>query len=158
MIVEEFKNMFPEKAHLEGDALWNAMEDYQLKVNPYIPKPLTDWMGNLVKDGDTLIVFRTRSFFQGDISVFWFNSNKPPEIISHIPNNFLWENIGEYKIKKVGETILYDVKFADGFTLTMNASMINFGKQPTDVVCIKGVSDDKDKYIQFKGGIYSECP
>lgn len=158
MTVEEFKNMFPEKSHLEGDELWNAMEDYMLKVKPYIPKPLTDWMGNLVKDGDTVVIFRTRSFIQGDIMMGFLNSDKPMVKIGYIPNNFLWENIGEYKMKKVGHVLMYDIAFGDGCTLTSSASMIDFGKQPTDVICIKGVSDDKDKYIQFKGGVYSERP
>lgn len=30
MNVEEYKKLLPENAHLEGDDLWNAMEDYML--------------------------------------------------------------------------------------------------------------------------------
>ena len=30
MDVKEFKQKYPERAHLEGDALWNAMEDVML--------------------------------------------------------------------------------------------------------------------------------
>jgi uncharacterized Zn ribbon protein len=157
MTVEEFKNMFPEKSHLEGDELWNAMEDYMLKVKPYIPKPLTDWMGNLVKDGDTVIIIRTRPFFRGEVKSINFQTGEE-KLVAYIPDNFQWENIGEYKMKKVGHVLMYDIFFGNGCTLTTSASMIDFGKQPTDVICIKGVSDDKDKYIQFKGCVYSECP
>lgn len=157
MTVEEFKNMFPEKSHLEGDELLNAMEDYMLKVKPYIPKPLTDWMGNLVKDGDKVIVIRTRPFFRGEVKSINFKTGEE-KLVTYIPDNFQWENIGEYKMKKVGHVLMYDISFGDGCTLTTSASMIDFAKQQTDVICIKGVSDDKDKYIQFKGGVYSERP
>jgi hypothetical protein len=44
---------------------------------------------------------------------------------------------------------MYDTKLKY-ITVTSNASMIDFWKQETDVICIKGVSDDKDKYLQFK--------
>ena len=156
MTVEEFKNMFPEKSHLEGDELWNAMEDYMLKAKPYIPKPLTDWMGNLVKDGDTVIVIRTRPFFRGEIKLINFQTGEEKQV-AYIPDNFQWENIGEYKIKRVGHALMYDTNICD-CTFTRSISFIDFGKQSTDVICIKGISDDKDKYIQFKGGVYSERP
>lgn len=152
MTVEEFKNMFPEKSHLEGDELWNAMEDYMLKVKPYIPKPLTDWMGNLVEDGQTVIVIRTRPFFRGEVKSINFQTGEE-KLVAYIPDNFQWENIGEYKIKKVGHVLMYDANVGD-CTFTMNISMIDFGKQSTDVICIKGISDNKDKYIRFNGGVY----
>ena len=31
MTVDEFKKLSPESANLEGNELWNAMEDYMLK-------------------------------------------------------------------------------------------------------------------------------
>ncbi len=119
-------------------------------------KPLKDWMGNLVKDGDTIIIRRTRSLFRGDIKMGFLNSDEPMVTIGYIPNNFLWKNIGEYQIKNVDGCLRYDIPLMDGKTFRENASMIDFGKQSTDVICIKGVSDDKNKYIQTQGGIYSE--
>lgn len=152
--VDEFKNMFPEKAHLEGDALWNAMEDYQYSIQDHTPKKLMDWMGNLVKEGDTVIVVRTRSFICGDIFMHEFNSGKEPVKIGRIPDNFIWDILNEAEIILFDGRLMYESKYGET-TWVMDAIMLSYG-QPTDIICIKGVSDDKEKFIQFSGGVYSE--
>lgn len=154
MTVEEYKNKYPDKAHLEGDALCNAMEDCIPKTKP---KPLADWMGNLVKDGDTVIVYRTRSMFQGDIFQCYMGSKEPAKKVGYIPNNFLWEEKSKYKIREQGNSLYAEIDI-DGETWITDAFLIEFGKSSSDVICIEGVSDDKDKYINFKGGVYSERP
>ena len=157
MTTNEFKKMFPDKAHLEGDALWNAMEDYFLEIKPTKPdsNPLVDWMGNTIKAGHIVCVFRTRSFIRGPIMGGFMNSDTPMEQIGYIPDKFLWELVREYVISYRNGKLRLTAEIGD-VTMEMEADMAFFGNQPTDVVCIKGLSDDKDKYIQFMGGIYSE--
>ncbi len=46
MDAQEFKTKYPHLSHLEGEALWNAMEDAWLyEHRDDKPKEVTDWKG-----------------------------------------------------------------------------------------------------------------
>lgn len=120
-----------------------------------IPKSLTDWMGNLIEENHIIVIIRTYPFFKGEVKSINFTTGEQ-KTVAYIPDNFQWEIIGEYKVIKVNNTLMYDIDLGNSGIIRSNISMIDFVKQPKDIICIKGVSDNKDKYIQFKGGIYSE--
>lgn len=90
-------------------------------------KQYTDWMGNFIEEGTTIVIIRIYSYFS---------------------DKFNWENRGEYKIIKVGDDLMYNIHLGE-FTITVDLSFIDFGYPPIHIVCIKGISDDKDKYMQL---------
>ena len=132
MNVKEFKKLFPKQT----------------------PGPLMDWMGNIVKAGDVIIIFRTRHFITGDVMTYYLNSNKKPEIAFHIPDDFIWEKLSEHTILNLHGKLMFKEDIGG---VTLISGILNLTmRQNSDILCIKGKSDDKGKYIQFMGGVYSE--
>lgn len=146
MTRDEFIMKFPEKASLTGDALWNAMEDYLMTL-PQCEPTITDWMGNKLKDGQIVDIYRTRNFIRGDIE---FYRNGKLTHITRIPDEFIWEKLSEHKI--INGMAVFCI---GGFQCVSPLNILTFN-QPCDIICIRGVSDNKEMYINFMGGIYSE--
>ena len=149
MTVEEFKKKYPEKSHLEGDALWNAMEDCMSKTSVDFNAPIKDWMGNEVKEGDIVSRCTTRSIFGRECALVNFKTGEKISFIN--PNKFLWEMGEGYLVKKYDEYLGIEQNIVI-FPLYDFATF----KSPSTLLCIKGVSDNREKYIEAMGGIYSE--
>lgn len=144
MTPQEFKKKYPHLAHLEGNALWDAMEDAWLfeHQNDNV-KPITDWKGNLIKEGDEICVIRIvdRPMFTN--MTLMIPKGLPGEfeaIKSPAPDpepKECWE-IDEYKLVMPG--LMYESK-AGEFTFHCHISMIHFLLDKDHVLAIKGVSD-----------------
>ena len=140
MDAQEFKTKYPHLSHLEGNDLWNAMEDawmYEHKDDK--PKVIADWKGNVVKPGDEicLIKIKDKSYF-GKMGmmipgkgIVW--SDKEPE-----PDKDCWK-VGEYS--KVDENLCITTKHGD-YTFTQPISIcMEFIDTTCLILAIKGVSD-----------------
>lgn len=79
MTVDEYKKLIPEHNHLEGDALWNAMEDYMLVHQDNSEPILTE--EEEVEYQKALVADRDWWASQGVISInynrrFWYNMDR----------------------------------------------------------------------------------
>jgi len=142
MDVQEFKTKYPHLSHLEGDDLWNAMEDaWIIEHKDDKPKQIIDWKGNVIKDGDEICVikvvdkqiFRFIGFIVGGKTI----GTPEPER----PDKRCWE-VGEYITVEPG--LKYTRKVGE-YTMVMPLSMLVFGiNTDTHILAIKGVSDMND--------------
>ena len=104
MTTQEFKEKYPNLSHLEGNDLWNAMEDsflHEQSKNPIdYSGQIFDRKGKEIKDGDTIEVWKidtnkgnTYGFVMLDFSK---ESNEKIEYPKHfVPN----EDYGKDKLK-----------------------------------------------------------
>lgn len=147
MDAQEFKTKYPHLQHLEGNDLWNAMEDawmYEHKDDK--PKEITDWKGNVLKEGDEFcfVKIRTGGFFKNS---GWVIPNGEGTFTSHTipdePEEDCWE-VGEYtKVEKGDIGLFYTTKEGE-YTFHQHISMLNFCGDSKHVLAIRGVSDMKD--------------
>jgi len=148
MTSAEFKEANPEYAHLEGDELWNAMEDHFLaNARPFEkPKDFFDWQGNKIKDGDEILVIRTKPLFGKTQFCMMDTQTGALEVLSeYTPPDRCWQLCGEYIIEQRSD-ILWATNKEGEMRFTSPFSMITMFKQPTDIICIKGVSDNETRY------------
>jgi hypothetical protein len=147
MDAQDFKTKYPHLSHLEGNDLWNAMEDawiYEHKDDK--PKEVTDWKGNVIKEGDEVcfIKIRTGGFFK---NFGWMIPNGDGTYTSHtipdVPDEDCWE-FGEYKkvwANKTGK--LFYTSVLGEYILHQPISMLNFCGDSKHILAIKGVSDNR---------------
>lgn len=143
MTTKEFKIKYPHLSHLEGNDLWNAMEDaYIYDHKDDKPKDVTDWKGNVIKEGDEVcfIKIRTGENFS-NLSLLipdgegGFTEYKTEEE----PEEDCWE-IGKYI--KIEKGLRYTVSMGE-YTFNTPISSLAFF-EPNIILAIKGVSDTKE--------------
>lgn len=136
-------------ANLTGVALADAMENYMLRFATPIKRGKKDWMGNMIKVGDTVVVYRTRHFIRGDIEK-WNPQTKEFEFCFNIPDDPIWEKQGEYEIIDYGGGgAYYNVTPNSEYgSLFMELNEASFMGQDYDIVCIKGISDCQALYYK----------
>lgn len=145
MDAQEFKTKYPHLSHLEGNDLWNAMEYawmYEHKDDK--PKEITDWKGNVLKEGDEFcfIKIRTGGFLKNGSIIFpdgkggILKEIKIPEK----PDEDCWE-VGNYKKVEKGEIGLFYTTKSGEYTFHQHISMLNFCGDSKHILAIRGVSD-----------------
>ncbi|MDO6737117.1 hypothetical protein [Wenyingzhuangia sp. 2_MG-2023] len=111
---------------------------------------LTDWKGNKITAGQTLVLVRTKPIF-GEMKLMLFDfKEKMMEQIGEtiVSPKHIWELGGEFKVweDKRG-TLFYTLK-EDDYKCHIQLSSLFWMNNA--VVCIKGVSDnEKDYYTEF---------
>lgn len=105
-----------------------------------------DWNGNLIKEGDTVIVVRTKPIFGK--SVFGFATKDGfKKVFEQKPPKHIWKPIKEVLVQKNDyRGLSYSVK-SEGTEYSFDLSMIQLG-QTGDVICIKGKSDNEEMYYE----------
>jgi len=151
MTTSEFKIKYPHLAHLEGNDLWNAMEDsYIYEHRNDVPEKIVDWKGNEIKDGDEIcfIKFLERDYYgkagmfmpdgKGGGETHWFK-------IEPNPDKECWE-VGEYlKVEMKGNIPYVTTKLGE-YTFTQPISMMLFSmNKDCSILAIKGISDTPEK-------------
>lgn len=146
MTTQEYKLLKPEHANLEGEALWNAMEDYMIMNGTPLTNDVFDWQGNLIKVGDDVcfIKIRTGGFFKNAAVMVpngngTFTTHKIPDE----PDVDCWE-IGEYI--KIENGLRYTSKLGE-LTFNQPIGMLTFLMDSKHILAIKGVSDFKPKKL-----------
>lgn len=140
MTTSEFKEQNPHLSHLEGNDLWNAMEDNYLLANENdVEKPITDWKGNIIKVGDEICIIKVidREYFRFNgifIGGKFIENTEPPK-----PNTECFE-VGEYIT--VEPNLMYTTKIGE-YTFHQHLSMLNFAVDSCHIIAIKGISDTK---------------
>lgn len=151
MTVQDFKEKHPHLSHLEGNNLWDAMEDaliYERKAEK--PKVITDYLGNEVKYGMSICFVKVvdKDYF-GNASLLVPQMNgghKVIEVSKRKPDAPCWE-VGSYIDVELG---LNYTKQIGEYTFTAPLSMLIFGTDfSTHILSIKGVSDTKEQYNEF---------
>lgn len=144
MTTKEFKIKCPHLSHLEGNDLWNAMEDaYIHEHKDDKPEDVTDWKGNVIKEGDEVCFIKIKS---GGIfkNMTWLIPNGDGSFSSRTiedePEEDCWA-VGEYVLIEKG--LVYTSTIGD-YTFTMPISGLTFCIQPGTILAIKGVSDMKE--------------
>lgn len=140
MTVQEFKLKHPELAHLEGDQLWNAMEDSMLERTKQMVKDLVikDWKGNLVKEGDEICFIRTK-IVHGRYGMLWPQTGETTWMEQE-PDEDVWL-LSSYL--RVGLGFLVTQVIGNCTIQQHLGSLILMNGQPNVILAIKGVSDTK---------------
>lgn len=121
MTIQEFKKEYPQYAHLDGNELWDIMEDEYIKAHPSdIVNEILDWKGNKVVAGD----------------------------IIRIINPDDWENGKEHEVLTTNGILYYDAGSFNGFSFNMALNAI-FLFPGLRILVIKGKSDNKEEYIAY---------
>lgn len=147
MTTTEFKEKYPHLSHLEGNDLWNAMEDaYILEHKDDKPKIITDYLGNEVKCGMEIcfirVVDKQQFRFMGCMVGGEMIGTPEPER----PDVPCWE-VGKYINVEFGMNYTENI---NGFELTAPISMLIFGTDfNTHILAIKGVSDSETQYKEY---------
>lgn len=141
MDVQEFKTKYPHLSHLEGDDLWNAMEDaWIVEHKDDKPKEITDWKGNVIKEGDEVcfIKIRTGGFFKNfSMCIPNGDGTFTTHTLPDEPEKDCWE-VGEYI--KIEQGLRYTSKFGE-YTFNQPISMLTILMDNKHILAIKGVSD-----------------
>lgn len=147
MTPQDFKAKYPHLSHLEGSALWDAMEDsYIIEHANDKRKEVSDWKGNAIKEGDEIcfIKIKTGSGFLS-FSIMIPNGDGSYEKIESPaePEKDCWE-VGEYlKVEKEGRYLFVNSKCGE-YTVQQEISLLTFCMSERTILAIKGVSDSKE--------------
>lgn len=153
MTTQEFKDKYPHLSHLEGNELWNAMEDamlYEQKDQP--TKPVVDWMGNELKEGDEFCFIKVRAVGPFKNFGIMIPDGKGVFISQSIPDGVeedCWY-VGEYSKIEKGEMGLFYTSTFQGFTFHQHISLLHFCGSNESILAIKGVSDNQELYKNRK--------
>lgn len=154
MTVHQFKEQYPQFAHLQGNCLWDKMEDILLNKKVPLPNEVLDWKGNVLKNGDWFCVikvidrqtmrFSGMMFLNGDGSITMDRTHAEPIR----PDRPCWEVGKYYEI----HNNCYIIESSDGTILMLGISMLNFDLYKDDrfIIGIKGISDKKEEYERYK--------
>jgi len=157
MDVQEFKDKYPDRANLEDDALWNAMEDaWIVEHKNDTPKEVTDWMGNEIKEGQNLVIINV---LEKHITVGWLipagisKSGKIEQVWNEPkPDESCWKIISEIKtirnIKTMNELGYLDIQKEGDYTFYFYDTIENIIHflGDTKILAIKGISDNEELY------------
>lgn len=113
-------------------------------------KPIADWKGNAIKAGDTIVNVGTKPLFGKTTFGLMFVGKDGEKSFhklseSEEPPQHIWNVLGEYKVVQRADKLYYVLK-TDDITYFLDLSMMLFGGQPDDIICIKGVSDNEQEY------------
>jgi hypothetical protein len=154
MTAKEFKEKYPRFAHLEGEQLWNIMEDILFQDKRFQrPNEVKDWKGNILKEGHEFCIVKvidrqTISFAGFAI----FNEDGTTTLdTTHAeerrPDKPCWIPGEWYLAGKCIHTFIID-----GYTISISLSSLNFDLYERDdvILVIKGLSDSKELYYGKK--------
>lgn len=148
MTAPEFKAKYPHLSHLEGQDLSNSIVMAMLIESiEGKPKEVTDWKGNVLKEGDEFCFIKIRNASPFKNRSLIFPGGKIDGLqeikIPDDPEEDCWE-IGEYmKVEKEEFGLFYTTKLGES-TIHKHISILNFCLDSNHILAIKGVSDFKD--------------
>lgn len=106
---------------------------------------MKDWANNKISEGDTIVVVRTSPLIKSSsFCIMDFSIGKTEVLSTYTSPEYIWEIIGEFSVVKYGDKLYYQSKMEDmiyNFDLSMG-----WRGQPSDLICIKGKSDNQEKY------------
>lgn len=104
-------------------------------------KNYTDWAGNVIQEGDTLVLVRTKPVL--GIMGFFIPSTGVHETIPDTePPLYIWQPVEEFLVRP-GYVVIQQQR---GITNIMSLSIMMELIDPRSVVCIKGKSDNETEY------------
>lgn len=104
---------------------------------------MKDWKGNKIEVGHTVLVISTGSMFEGSAFVIRYGDK---EIKSEpIKKSYQFEISCKYKITEPSNTLALSLGNEQS-EMPINHVDFFIAKQPYQIICIKGVSDNKEKY------------
>lgn len=100
---------------------------------------MKDWKGNEIKAGHAIIKVQVKGMFDESEITPMFGDKKP----FVVEGSYLWDIVNECKIVKKERTH----KFTKGvWNVSLDFLDFFLGKQPYEIICIKGISDKKEDY------------
>jgi hypothetical protein len=103
----------------------------------------TDWMGNTIADGDTIVLVRTKPLFEKITYGYSFKGKFTK--LGQIKNTskHIWKVQGEFKVWEVNNHLYYTLEDGDYKVHILVSSLLWMNDA---VVCIKGLSDNRQEY------------
>lgn len=100
---------------------------------------MKDWKGNEIKAGQTIIKIQVQGMFDESEITPMFGDKKP----FVVDRSYLWNIIKKCKVVKKRERIEYNKRISK---ISLDFLDFFIGKQPYEIICIKGISDKKEDY------------
>lgn len=101
---------------------------------------LTDWKGNIINSGDTIVLVRTKPMFGAG---FMLLPTGEYVQITEEPPEHIWQVIAEHKVTGAYPNLITQTE-EQGFKFT--TTLKNFLMLADGVICIKGLSDNEQDY------------
>lgn len=118
MTIVEFKNKYPQHAHLDGNELWNMMEHEYIIAHPFnFRNKIFDWKGNEIIEGDIIRIVNLDDGRCGR----------------------------EHRVLCENGVLCYDAGSFGGFSFKKSLDSI-FSFNSRRILVIKGKSDDEKEY------------
>lgn len=107
---------------------------------------MTDWKGNEIKEGHIIVIVRTKPFFTAARFGFldFSNPSKGFEQVgeTYKTPEYIWEPRWDMEVVSLDGKLYYKSN-----NTYVDISMLNFFKQDSDIICIKGISDNEQEYF-----------
>lgn len=155
MTAQEFKEKYPQFAHLEGYELWNKMEEQHVLENSGKNEVVYDWKGNEIKEGHEICLIKIRekeSFFGAGIFIPFgpieeYKDDIEPPKQEPIEEKECWE-VGRYSKVYSSEGVLkYKSEYVldSGWKWVTESPISHFSmfSDSNHIIAIKGISDFK---------------
>ena len=111
---------------------------------------MKDWKGNEIQVGDTIVLVSTKSqATESSLILMDFSSNEPPQVLSthKEESKYQWVVLSSYLITK-HRGRLYLTFDDNGITSNYGIETLSFFLSDSDIICIKGKSDNETEYYQ----------
>lgn len=108
---------------------------------------LTDWKGNRIKPGDTIIIVNTKPI----LGASYLNLPDGEKVqVTEEPPGYIWDIQEEYKVIGSEECPCIELK-TNGYTIVSSLyGAVWLVNGSSVIICIKGVSDnEQDYYIEY---------
>lgn len=107
---------------------------------------LTDWKGNEIKVGDTIVVVSTQPIFGASFIMFHDGSEIQ---ITKEPPKYTWEAGEEYEVIGSDEYPMISTNMDGHSVMSPLSATIWMMDGSSDIICIKGVSDNEQDYYRW---------
>lgn len=115
---------------------------------------MKDWKGNEVQVGQAVYVIDVGTMFDcGTIQFCYLNDDGTIGNIGEpikVNESFLWEISVEYLIEENGNSVTTSHEHPYQIKVPINLADFMIAKTPWQIVCIKGISDDREEYYLDK--------
>jgi hypothetical protein len=147
MTPNEFKEKYPTWSHLEGNELWDKMEDVMLleQIAASPAPPIVDWKGNVI-EAEMSVVFISTFIQEQEYRMMYLDmaaiDATPPDVpVLKIPAERVWKASTPVVLQSSPNGSLYYNLVTDTYTCKVPLSFAMFFKQDSEHLAIVGVSD-----------------
>ena len=106
---------------------------------------MKDWQGNKIKVGDIVIIVTTKNIFSGGC-VYLLDQSGDKLDEFEVEDEYLWIESKPIEVVENYTVIIFNKETGDVIKCGLFYLEQRIYDQSTDILCIKGISDNKEEY------------